>query len=85
MLDRLIGHVAFVRTVTYHLVGKIEEVADGWMRLSSASWVAESDRFMQTIRDGTLNEVEPVGDAYVNIASITDLFPWPHPLPTEQK
>ena len=35
--------------------------------------------------DGTLNEVEPVGEAYVAIGSIVDAFPWEHTLPKEQK
>jgi hypothetical protein len=37
------------------------------------------------IKKGELNEVEPVGIALLNIDSITDGFPWNHPLPTETK
>jgi hypothetical protein len=40
---------------------------------------------MNAIKNGTLSEVEPVGDALVNINSIVDVFPWKHDLPKEQK
>jgi hypothetical protein len=80
-----VGQSYFIRTVTYHLIGKLEAIADGFLILSSASWIADSGRFMQAIRDGKLDEVEPVGDAVVNIGSITDAFPWKHSLPKDQK
>ena len=41
--------------------------------------------FMNAIKEGKLNEVEPVGDAFLNLDSVTDAFPWVHPLPKEQK
>lgn len=80
-----VGKSYFIRTVTYHLVGKVTGLQGDFLILSDASWVADSGRFMQAIEDGTLEEVEPVGTAFVNIASITDAFPWKHKLPTEQK
>jgi len=86
-LDDLIGTNVFVREVTYHLVGKVERRLKGtnFFQLSQASWVADSGRFMNAIKDGELNEVEPVGTAFVNFDSVTDFFPWVHELPTEQK
>jgi len=80
-----VGKSYFIRTVTYHLVGTVTSVSAGFLTLKDASWVADSGRFMQAIKNGALSEVEPVGDAIVNIASITDAFPWLHKLPTEQK
>ena len=81
-----VGNSYFFRTVTYHLVGKvIAQHANNIIELDDASWVADSGRFMQAIKDGKLNEVEPVGKAYINLKSVTDFFPWTHPLPTEQK
>lgn len=79
------GEKLFIRTVTYHLVGEVVNVSGSVMELKDASWVADSGRFHQAITKGTLNEVEPVGTAYVNTASITDAFPWIHELPTNQK
>jgi len=84
-LNDMIGRAWFIRTVTYHLVGKIEKRLGDFFLLRDASWVADSGRFTQAIQKGALNEVEPVGDALVNITAITDAFPWRHALPTEQK
>ena len=82
----LVGNSYFFRTVTYHLIGKVvAQYADGLIELEGASWVADSGRFMQTLQSGTLNEVEPVGKAYINLKSVTDFFPWVHALPGEQK
>lgn len=83
--DDLIGKKLFIRTVTYHLVGEVKQIVGKFLELKGASWVADSGRFMEAIKNGTLNEVEPVGTAFVNIESITDFFPWTHKLPTEQK
>ena len=81
----LVGEKLFIRTVTYHLVGKVVAVNGTLMELKDASWVADSGRFTQAIKDGTLNEIEPVGRAFVNLAAITDAFPWNHALPKDQK
>ena len=81
----VVGKAYFIRTVTYHLVGRVERVHDGFLCLTGASWVADSGRFTQAIKNATLNEVEPVGEVYVNLGSVVDAFPWSHPLPTHQK
>ncbi len=81
----LIGKKLFMRTVTYHLVGEVKKIVGKFLELKNASWVADSGRFMNAIKDGTLKEVEPVGAAFVNIESITDFFPWVHVLPKDQK
>lgn len=82
-----VGNKVFVRTVTYHLVGEITgfEVFDSttFVHLANASWVADSGRFHTALAKGELSEVEVVGDAVVNLASITDAFPWRHELPTK--
>ncbi len=83
--DEMIGHSFFFRTVTYHLVGKVTKRIGKFLQLEDASWIADSGRFMQAIKNGELAEVEPVGTAFVNLESVTDMFPWRHKLPTEQK
>ena len=83
--DDLINKSWFFRTVSYHLVGKVTNRIGMFLQLESASWVADSGRFMNAIKEGTLNEVEPVGTAFINLESVTDFFPWKHNLPTEQK
>ena len=84
-MEDFVGNKVFIRTVTYHLTGKIEKIVGQFLLLSSAAWIADSGRFMGAIKDGVLNEVEPVGDAFVNVNTIVDMFPWKHKLPTEQK
>ncbi len=85
VLDDLVGQKWFFRTVTYHLVGRVKKRMGNFLVLEGAAWVADSGRFMQAIKDGKLSEVEPVGDALVNLSAVTDAFPWRHKLPTEQK
>ena len=84
-LEDLVGQKIFVRTVTYHLVGRIEKMVGKMVFMKDASWVADSGRFMQAIKNGTLKEVEPVGDWFFNIESLVDGCLWKHDLPKEQK
>ena len=86
-LSDIVGHCWFFRTVTYHIVGRVIcEMADAnILVLEDASWIADSGRFMQAIKDGTLKEVELLGQWCVNLDTVTDFGPWRHPLPTEQK
>ena len=79
------GECYFIRTVTYHAVGEVKTIIGKFLILRDASWVADSGRFMNAIQDGTLDEVEPVGDMFINIDSIVDVFPWCHTLPKDQK
>ena len=84
-MDDFIGKKLFIRTVTYHLTGKAVKRIGNFFHLKEAAWIADSGRFEQAIKDGELNEVEPVGEAWVNINSIVDMFPWKNKLPKEQK
>lgn len=81
----IIGKPYFIRTVTYHLLGKIEKISGGFLVLSEASWIADSGRFSKAISSGELNEVEYVGDAIVSINSIVDAFPWSNKVPKDTK
>ena len=88
-VEDMVGHPFFFRTMTYHMLG----VVIGWFDagdcrfvcLKDASWIPDSGRFMQFIRDGVLNEVEPVGSCMVNLSTVTDIFPWKHTMPKDQK
>lgn len=84
-LDDLVGKKWFFRTVTYHLVGKVIKIVGNFLVLENASWIADSGRFMNALKEGTLNEVEPCGVAFINISSLVDFFPWNHELPKNQK
>jgi len=80
----MVGRKYFFRTVTYHLVGKVEQQIGNFLKLSNASWIADSGRFANAISDGKLKEVEPVGVAFINLTTVVDFFPWTHELPTKQ-
>ena len=84
-LNDLIGKKLFIRAIPFHWVGKVKGRIGDFLELENASWVADSGRFMQAIKDGNLHEVEPVGQAFVNIKAISDFIPWNHDLPKEQK
>lgn len=84
-LEDFVGKKLFIRTVTYHSVGKVEKIVGQFIYLTEASWVADSGRFMNAIKDGTLDEVEPVGEMLINLHAIIDIFMWKHALPKEQK
>lgn len=84
-IDEFIGMKLFIRTVTYHCVGEVVGRLGQFLKLSDASWVADSGRFMQAIKEGHLNEVEPVGDMWINMSAVVDIFPWKNELPKEQK
>ena len=84
-LEDMVGKKFFFRTVTYHTVGRVVRMIGHIAVLEDASWVADSGRFTQAIKNGTLSEVEPVGECYLNTQTIVDFFPWKHDLPKEQK
>ena len=84
-LKDMVGEKYYFRTVTYHLTGRVKKVIGNLLELENAAWIADSGRFMNAIKEGKLNEVEPVGRAYINIDTVTDIFPWKHKLPEEQK
>ena len=83
--EDMVGEKFFFRTVTYHMVGEVKKMVGRFAQLKNASWIADSGRFMNAIKDGTLSEVEPVGDAFINLDTVVDFFPWRHKLPSEQK
>ncbi|HET7588570.1 MAG TPA: hypothetical protein VFK14_00070 [Solirubrobacterales bacterium] len=79
------GEKLFIRTVTFHHVGEVEEYEDGFVKLKNASWVAHSGRFGEAIANGSLSEVEYLGEVSVSVSSIVDVCPWTHELPSESK
>lgn len=83
--ENLVGGKYFFRTVTYHLTGKVDKIVGKFLVLKDAAWIADSGRFMEAIKNGTLSEIEPVGDAFLNLDTVVDFFPWKHSLPKDQK
>lgn len=83
-LQDMVGEKFFFRTVTYHMTGRVKKVIGSIVELENAAWIADSGRFMDCIKGGKLNEVEPVGRAYINMTCVVDFFPWKHALPEKQ-
>lgn len=81
-----IGKQYLMRTVTNYLVGKLERVTQQEFVMSESSWVADTGRFYDSLRDGKFNEVEPIiGPVIIGRGSLVDCVEWPHRLPKEQK
>lgn len=83
--EDLVGSKFYFRTVTFHQVGEVKKIVGRFAYLKNASWVADSGRFNEAIKNGTLSEVEHVGDAFINLDTVVDFFPWKHSLPKESK
>ena len=79
-----IGQAYFVRTVTYHIVGKLESVTPQELWFSGAAWVAESDRFSKCLHEGPSENAEiehaPDGLVAVGRGALVDAYEWNHPL-----
>ncbi len=74
--------------MTYHCLGEVVKRIGNLLELRDASWVADTGRFMQFIKNGELSsqaEVEPVGKMWVNMSAIVDIFPWKAKLPKDQR
>ena len=75
-----------IRSVTHTYTGEVVEIDATHLKLNTCAWIADSGRWMNAIKDGDLNEVEPMGDGViVSLGAIIDATPWVHELPKEQK
>lgn len=80
----MVGEKFFFRGVTMYHVGEVKKVVGRFVFLKNASWIPDTGRFMQCIKEGSFNEVEPVGEVFVNMDTCVDFFPWKHSLPNKQ-
>lgn len=85
--EDLVGEKIFFRTVTYHALGEVKKIVGRFVHLKSASWIADTGRFMNFLKDGVQenSEIEPVGEMFLNMDTVVDFFYWKHKIPTEQK
>ena len=83
----LIGEKYFIRTVTMALCGRLVDVTDKELILESAAWVADTGRFANFLKDGTVDEVEPFpeGNVIVGRGALIDATIWKHDLLNKQK
>jgi len=81
-----VGQNYLIRTVTNYYTGQVKSVTDFDIVLENAAWIADTGRFHDALKNGTLNELEPfVNDVIISRASIVDMTVWNHPLPRTQK
>lgn len=82
----VVGKTYFIRTVTHYVVGRLAAVYPQELVMHEASWVADTGRWHDALKTGTLNEVEPsLAPKFVGRGSIVDVEEWNHPLPAAQK
>lgn len=85
-MKELIGRPVFVRTVSYYYLGLLVEVTPSELVLTHCSWVAETQRWADTLASGRLREVEPYpaeDRVYVSRGGVADVVGWRHALPTQ--
>ena len=69
----MIGKNVFIRTVTHHFTGKVENVKGDFVELSRAAWIADDGRFYDSLKKEEFNEVEPyINNIFVNVTAIID-------------
>ena len=69
-----IGESYFFRTVTYHYTGKITKINGRFLMLENASWIADSGRFADAIKNEEFDEVEPYDRPVIlNMEMIVDV------------
>ena len=84
----IIGSNYLIRTVTMIYTGKLEAVYEQELVISSASWIAETKRWAESVKEGQFEEVEPYPDnckVTIGRGSILDATPVKWSLPREQK
>ena len=85
-LDQYLGKPVFVRTVTHHHTGRLVGYDKRFLVLDDAAWIADSGRWADALKTGTLNEVEPFpGCCLVAVGAVIDVCEWHHDLPRTQK
>jgi hypothetical protein len=80
------GKNYFIRTVTLYYTGKLKRLTRKAIVLSDAAWIADTGRFHQFLKEGSVNEVEPfISDVVIPVDSVIDATEWQHALPVKQK
>ncbi len=81
-----IGKSYLIRTVTNFYTGRLTKIFDNELVLERAAWIADTGRYYDALKKGTLNEVEPIiGECIVCRGSIVDAVVWAFDLPEVQK
>lgn len=79
-----LGDAYLFRTVTQIVIGRLTYVGEHELGVEDATWVADTGRFGEALRNGgdTLNELEGTGGGGIlGRGAIVDAYPWRHDLP----
>ena len=56
-----------MRTVTYHLTGRVIAIDGDWLTLEKAAWIADSSRYADAVNEpDNLSEVEPIASECIS-------------------
>ena len=81
-----IGTSYLIRSVTHYYTGRLVAIEGDLLVLEDAAWIANTGRYADCLRTGTLGEVEPCpGDIILGRGAFIDAVEWTHPLPRAQK
>lgn len=81
-----VGRNYFIRTVTHYYTGKLTAIVGQWLVLDDASWIADTGRFHDFLKDGKCNEYESfVSTVRVPLSGVIDITDWNFPLFKGQK
>lgn len=82
----VVGESYFIRTVTMYYVGRLKQLSGQWLILEEASWICDTGRFHDFLKDGKCNEYESFIDGVsIPSGSIIDVTKWEHSLFKGQK
>ena len=84
----VIGDNYLIRTITMIYTGKLTKVFDKELVLVDASWIPETERWANTVKEGIFKEVEPYPDneeVILNREAILDITKVYWKLPRSQK
>ena len=75
-----IGKHYVIRTVTMIDVGKLVQVTDKELVLENASWIADTGRWNEFLKNGIYSESEPFPDGKIIVgrSAIVDAVIWNH-------
>ena len=80
------GKCYLVRTVTHYILGRLVFVGPQELQMEDACWVADTGRFGECLKNGTLSEVEMLTvSPIIGRGSVVDAHEWKHDLPTVSK
>lgn len=81
----MIGGKWFFRTVTHYVLGRVTKQIGPFFELEEGSWIPDTGRLTNFLKNGELDEVEPTGQHYINIESVVDFFRYEYDLPKKQQ